>query len=103
MLSDGSIRNGYTVKILNKAREPRTFELALEGLQGARFKVSGQEPAAATPGTLAAKPDAVTAYRIYISAPPEALSGENATFWLQLTDRASGDATRHETVFWGPG
>jgi cytochrome c oxidase accessory protein FixG len=101
-LSDGSIRNGYTVKILNKAREPRTFQLALEGLEDAHLKVSGQEAVAATPVTLAAKPDAVTTYRIYISAPPQALSGENATFWLQLSDPATGHTTRHETVFWGP-
>ena len=34
LLSDGSIRNGYTVKILNKLHEPRTFTLAARGLAG---------------------------------------------------------------------
>src|SRR5262249_29209737 len=32
LLSDGGIRNGYTVKILNKLHEPRVFTLALRGL-----------------------------------------------------------------------
>ena len=31
LLSDGSIRNGYTVKILNKLHEPREFALAVRG------------------------------------------------------------------------
>ncbi|TIU44162.1 MAG: cytochrome c oxidase accessory protein CcoG, partial [Mesorhizobium sp.] len=31
-LSDGSIRNGYTVKLLNMIPEPRTVEITLHGL-----------------------------------------------------------------------
>jgi cytochrome c oxidase accessory protein FixG len=101
-LSDGSIQNGYTIKLLNKAHERREFQLAFKGLEGARFKVGGQEAAVAAPVAFAAAPDAVTTYRIYISVPRAALADENATFWLQLTDRATGQTTRHKTVFWGP-
>ena len=35
-LSDGGIRNGYTIKMLNKAYAPRDFRLAAKGLPGAR-------------------------------------------------------------------
>ena len=31
-LTDGGTRNGYTVRLLNKRTEPRTFTLAVEGL-----------------------------------------------------------------------
>ena len=41
LLSDGSIRNAYTVKILNKLHEPRAFSLAARGLAGARIRSSG--------------------------------------------------------------
>jgi polyferredoxin len=41
-LSDGSIRNGYTVKILNKKQEQRTFRLSLEGLPGATMEMVGE-------------------------------------------------------------
>ncbi len=34
LLSDGSIRNGYTVKLLNMIPTPRTFRLSIEGLPG---------------------------------------------------------------------
>jgi cytochrome c oxidase accessory protein FixG len=101
-LSDGSIRNGYLVKILNKSREPRTYELSIAGLQGATLAVVGQEQEAATRAELAAKPDAVTTYRVYVSAPPDAVDGEAEDLMMILTDRASGEAARHETVFRGP-
>jgi cytochrome c oxidase accessory protein FixG len=100
-LSDGSIQNGYTIKILNKAREVRTFQLAVNGLEGARLKVSGREADAATPVVLAAEPDSVTSHRIYISVPRPAQPSRSANFWLQLTEEATGQTTRHETVFWG--
>ena len=33
-LSDGGLRNGYTVKILNKVYQPRAFKLGVSGLAG---------------------------------------------------------------------
>jgi polyferredoxin len=42
-LSDGSIRNGYTVKVLNMTNEPRTFEVAIDGLSGAGMWLSGND------------------------------------------------------------
>jgi cytochrome c oxidase accessory protein FixG len=44
LLSDGSIRNGYTVKILNKLHEPRQFRLEVAGLAGAELTILGMEP-----------------------------------------------------------
>ena len=40
-LSDGSIRNGYTVKMLNMIPEPRTIIVTLQGLPGAEMSVVG--------------------------------------------------------------
>ncbi|TIU88994.1 MAG: cytochrome c oxidase accessory protein CcoG, partial [Mesorhizobium sp.] len=36
-LSDGSIRNGYTVKLLNMIPEPRTIVVTMQGLRGAEM------------------------------------------------------------------
>jgi cytochrome c oxidase accessory protein FixG len=69
-LSDGSIRNGYTVKILNKAREPRAYELAVSGIAGPRVSVVGEEGRTASDRvTLTARPDSVATYRVYVAAP----------------------------------
>ena len=42
-LSDGGVRNGYTVKLLNKLYGPRAFGLGLDGLPGAKLSVVGHE------------------------------------------------------------
>ena len=34
-LSDGGLRNGYTVKLLNKLYEPHAFKIGIDGLPGA--------------------------------------------------------------------
>ena len=40
-LADGSIRNAFTVHILNKALETRLFELTVEGVPGLDVKLVG--------------------------------------------------------------
>jgi cytochrome c oxidase accessory protein FixG len=99
-LADGSIRNGYTIKILNKSRDEQRYDLAVAGLEGASLAVIGQPEGA--PAALLAKPDAVTSYRVYVTAPLAAIDGDAVDMTVVLTDRATGAATRHETVFRGP-
>jgi polyferredoxin len=43
-LADGSIRNGYTLRVLNKRPVQRVFALELDGLPGARVEVVGAPP-----------------------------------------------------------
>src|SRR5262249_334416 len=40
-LSDGAIRNAYTVRILNKRTEPRRFAFAADGVAGANVDIVG--------------------------------------------------------------
>jgi cytochrome c oxidase accessory protein FixG len=42
-LSDGTIRNGYTIKVLNMVNEPRTFEVTIDGLPGAGMWIASGE------------------------------------------------------------
>jgi cytochrome c oxidase accessory protein FixG len=99
-LSDGSIRNGYTLKILNKSHEPRDYRLAVEGAP-AGLSVIGQEQAAETV-SLSAPPDGVGSHRVYLRLPRDAVTGESMGLTLVLTDTATGEASRHDAVFRGP-
>ncbi len=101
-LSDGDIRNGYTVKILNMAREEREYRLALEGLPGASLTVIGQEDIAPEALVLHAAPDTVAEYRVYVRVPRDALAGDTTNFRIVLTDTRSGETSRPATVFRGP-
>ena len=40
-LTDGSIRNGYTVKVLNKLHTPRDYSVTVEGVAGAAVTIVG--------------------------------------------------------------
>ena len=45
--SDGSIRNGYTLRILNMIAEPRNIAIAIDGLPGGSMSIQPTEPARA--------------------------------------------------------
>lgn len=61
-LSDGSIQNGYTLKVMNKATTPRQLLLSAQGLPSPRIKVAGQ-----TTLTLDVPADETVAFRILVS------------------------------------
>jgi cytochrome c oxidase accessory protein FixG len=67
-LHDGSVRDGYTLKIANRSFEPKTLQVTFEGIQGAKLKTPG-EPATADPITVTAPPNEVTAVRLFVIAP----------------------------------
>ncbi len=100
-LADGSIRNGYTFKILNMERQPRTYELVVEGAPGARLQLAGDQ-AERTTLLLEAPPDGVGTHRIYLKLPRATLSGESMDLTFVLTDVASGESRRFVSTFRGP-
>jgi len=87
-LSDGTIRNGYTLKILNKAREPRSYELAVHGVEHARITVVGEATQAGSDHvTLTARPDSVATYRVYVAAQRGLRESTEVEFAIRTPDR----------------
>ncbi len=102
-LSDGGIRNGYTIKLLNKLYEPHSFHLALAGLPGATLTVVGQEHEAQP--VITVPPDELQALRAYVTLDKKdvaALPGEAADFSLIVTDAANSNEAEHKLTFRGP-
>jgi len=83
-LSDGSVRNAYTIKILNKANEARDFALDIEGPDGLIVRVIGAPDAGDTP-VLTVDADEVGMFRVFLTVPPEAITSASLviTFALQ--------------------
>ena len=104
-LKDGSVRNGYTFKILNKATKPRRYKLTLIGLDLGDMKVVGHD-AVGKELTLTAPPDAVKAYRIFVRAPKSGLQGESTPFKFHLREIEDEGGARekvtYQAVFRGP-
>ena len=68
VLSDGAVRNGYTVSILNKRREEVPYRLSTTGLPGATMSVAetgARDVPASSHIVLPGKPDAVSTYRLF--------------------------------------
>ena len=101
-LSDGTIRNGYTIKVLNMSREERRFTLEARELEFAALQVVGQAGDAHESLELIAKPDGVATYKVYLTMSRSAAGGEIRSFDFVLTDLASGQIAETDTVFRGP-
>jgi len=103
-LKDGRIQNGYTFKILNKAREQRIMVLSIEGLPGARLKVVGSSDSGddATP-FFTAEPDRVHSFRLFVSAPGDIVKSDSMPIRFVLSDQGTRARAQYDTVFRGPG
>ncbi len=102
MLSDGDIRNGYTLKILNKEARPREFDIMLEGIEGARLTDPVSNAAPAETLRLKVRPDGVDTFRLQVRAPAAALSGEQSEI-VFVARSVDGEGESRETArFTGP-
>ncbi|MDB5686036.1 MAG: ccoG [Rhizorhabdus sp.] len=86
-LSDGDIRNAYTVKLRNMESRPRAVHLAISGLPGAKMWDSTSDEATASAALdFATAPDQVDQHRIYVRAPAAGEETAPLTFTLSATD-----------------
>lgn len=102
-LSDGSIRNGYTVRILNKQHNDRRLMLRISGLPEGATVRKGQVPVSVTAGIpLAVGPDDTSATHLFVTLPRSAV-GLAASEFEFLLNEADEIVATYTTVFRGPG
>ncbi len=102
-LADGSIRNRFTVKILNKQHSVQDFTVALEGLPGAQLQIVGMEGAQAP--RISVPAGDLRELRLLVSVAAERLgdlSGEETAFTLIIRDVAGQIERRVQTTFRRP-
>ncbi len=96
-LSDGSIRNAYTIKILNKTREKRNYSLSIIGIKDAKLKLEDVD--FVDLNNIKVQSDGVAQYRLYIIAPPTSLKGNRTDIRLSLVDNETHYQTNYKGVF----
>jgi cytochrome c oxidase accessory protein FixG len=89
-LSDGSIRNSYTIKILNKTHQDKHFEIKLSGLDDAKVKTQ--------PESLEVIADSVGEFRVFVSS-HKTINRQDINF--TVTDKESKTSATTETIFIG--
>jgi len=100
-LKDGSIRNGYTLRLSNKSAMPRTLQVRFDGPAGAHLDVVGMERG--RPIAVAVGPGKVRTLRVFAKAPAASLAGHSQPASFTLFDPATQEADRVHTVYLGPG
>lgn len=94
-LSDGSVRNGYNITIINKHHEDKTYLLAVDGLDNAAIRVqAGSDIPADNLPVLA---DSAGHFRVFLTAGKQAIQRKEITFRI-LENGASISDTKG-TVF----
>ena len=85
-LSDGSIRNGYTIKILNMTPEPRNVSVTLDGLDGGEMTQAATADQPMTTLNFALEPDKVLEARIFVRLPEAAAKTKEFSFDIVSVD-----------------
>ncbi|TDL79656.1 cytochrome c oxidase accessory protein CcoG [Palleronia sediminis] len=97
-LSDGSVRNAYDVRLLNKQAEPRQFLLSQSMAPGLDLDIEGE-----TGNTVTVPTDTQRLVRVYLTAPAgsDAAASERTDVRLWVEDMASGERAHTDTTFNG--
>jgi cytochrome c oxidase accessory protein FixG len=113
-LSGGNIRNGFTVRILNKSHDPRTFALEVAGLVDYRVSAVGIDATGdrTHPLALPTPPDGVETYRIYVTVSDQTLARNRETHMegrmqetpiqFEVTAPGGTEHASHASIFIAP-
>jgi polyferredoxin len=98
-LSNGDVRNAYTLKILNMSQELRSFDVTVDGLPGAAIEVVGQE---SDEPILMVEPDRLRSYRVFVTVDGAAVTAGSTPIEIVIRDRQSGVIAREADRFQAP-
>lgn len=99
-LSDGSVRNGYIVKLLNKALEPRKITLTVADLDGATMAIEGLSNVSGLTASVDVQPDKLRSLKVFISVSRSALPSATQTpFQIIATDTQSLEIDTYIAAF----
>ena len=101
-LSDGAVRNAYTIRIVNKQLKSRDFTLSVDGIPSTLIDYVGLPPRADGRQLITVGPDQTKEVRVmatdYSATPP----APSTTVLFTLTDIDSGVTAQMRDHFFGP-
>jgi cytochrome c oxidase accessory protein FixG len=100
-MADGSVRNGYTVRILNKQPQAREMTLALEGLPGAVLEIVGITSTEAQRHVVEVGRDQTRELRVLVTLKDRPPASTNDIVFV-VTASGGGETARTADHFRGP-
>jgi cytochrome c oxidase accessory protein FixG len=101
-LADGSLRNGYTVKIANKEDTQVLYELSVNGLPGAILTEANEGLGPASQLGLSVGADRVGTFRVMVAGQPRMLPNGSQEIDFVLRNTVTGEHATYKSVFMGP-
>lgn len=94
-LSDGSVRNGYNITIINKHHEDKNYALTVQGLENADIRVQASSDIPAD--NLPVFADSVGHFRVFLTA--EKQTDHRREIIFQITETDSSIVASKDTIF----
>jgi cytochrome c oxidase accessory protein FixG len=100
-LSDGTIRNGYRIKIRNLQARPREVAVSIAGMPGTLWSENGDRAHGARSIAVRLEADKVANLRVFVAAPPAGPRRSDLHFTVRALD-AEGEMASAKTFFERP-
>jgi cytochrome c oxidase accessory protein FixG len=101
-LSDGSLRNAYAVRILNKSLKGKTFVLSITGLPDADLDVIGSSRFSGANPLISVGPDQSREVRVLVTAREQTPPGASIPIIFTIAPVSGGTAVSAADHFFGP-
>lgn len=99
ILPDGSVRNGYTLKLQNRTQQEQEFEISIDGIEGAELKLQGNVVEYSKNAVVKLKREEDLSILIYIKASiNEGYVGERKIRFI-IKNLSDNKLYSHETIF----
>lgn len=102
VLSDGGVRNGYEIKILNMIAQPRTFTFSTAGLPNARMSLAGSTKSPAETIDVDVDPDKLRSFRVFVRVPSASIQAKQTGFQFVVTAQNGTERVTHNANFDAP-
>jgi cytochrome c oxidase accessory protein FixG len=102
-LSDGALRNGYTIRIVNKRLKQRDFIMSVDGLPATLIDFVGLPPRADGRQLITVGPDQTKEVRVVVSDYSDTPPPPSTSILFKLIDIDSGETAEMRDHFFGPG
>ena len=100
--SDGSIRNGYLLHILNMVPKPRDVHLDLKGLPGAIMSTNNLEQPPGTEFNVHLDPDQTTEMKVFVTLDKSQIDGTHHEFHFIVDDAIGHERDDYKAEFFAP-
>lgn len=101
-LSDGSTRNAYTIRLLNKRPDSRPFALTVAGLPGIRVETVGTQATADLRPIITVDPDSSREIRALVTVPAGIPLDKSQTITFTVSDLFAGEVVTARDHFIAP-